>query len=73
MSMTKKQIAVKIRQLRRYKKMTNQQLADYIGVSFHALSSWLRERYYPTKGNIERLEELFELEGLPWESKTIDK
>ncbi len=50
-----------IKDLRETKGMTQEQVADALGVSFQAVSSWERETYRPDTEKLIRLAELFDV------------
>ncbi len=57
-------IPKKLRTLRRLKCMDNKQFAVFLNVSLPTLKNWINGRFKPSKGNMDYLEDLFELEGV---------
>jgi len=51
-----------IRNFREQKKMTQQNVADELGVSYQAVSSWEREEYLPELDKIKALAKLFDMD-----------
>lgn len=54
-------IGKNIRRLRAERKLTQEQLAEALGVSFQAVSSWERDEYKPETDNLLRLAEVFDV------------
>ena len=50
-----------LRRLREERKRTQEQVADAIGVTFQAVSSWERDEYKPDTEKLIRLASLFEV------------
>lgn len=55
-----------IRRLRKLNKMTQAELAEKMGVTFQAISSWEQDRTQPKAGDVQRLMDIFgcKLEGI---------
>jgi GTP pyrophosphokinase len=54
-------LGANIRRIREERKMTQEQVADKIGVTFQAVSFWERDKYKPDIDNLIRLSELFDV------------
>ena len=54
-------IGTNIKQLREERKYTQEQVADKLGVTFQAVSSWERDEYKPDTDKLIRLAELFDV------------
>ena len=54
-------IGTNIRSLREVRNLTQEQIADQIGVTFQAVSSWERDEYKPDVDKLIRLAELFDV------------
>ena len=54
-------IGKNIKMLREERKMTQENVADKIGVSFQAVSSWERDEYKPDIDKLISLAELFDV------------
>ena len=54
-------IGTNIRRLREERKLTQEQAAEVLGVSFQAVSSWERDEYKPDLDRLIRLAELFDV------------
>lgn len=54
-------IGTNIKQLREERKYTQEKVADKLGVSFQAVSSWERDEYKPDTDKLIRLAELFDV------------
>ncbi|WP_034475889.1 helix-turn-helix transcriptional regulator, partial [Butyrivibrio proteoclasticus] len=54
-------IGYNIKSLREERKMTQDQVADSLGISFQAVSSWERDEYKPDTDKLIRLAELFDV------------
>lgn len=52
-------LSVRLRELRRNNKMTQQQLADTLGCARGTVVSWESNKYIPDAGNISRLAQIF--------------
>jgi GTP pyrophosphokinase len=50
-----------IREYRKTRKLTQEKLADRLGVTFQAVSSWERDEYKPDTENLIRLAEVFDV------------
>ena len=50
-----------IRKLREERKMTQEQVAEALGVSFQAVSSWERDEYRPDTDNLIRLADVLDV------------
>ena len=50
--------AEKLKSLRAEKKVSQEKLAQYLNVSFQAVSKWERDYYSPNEWNAEKLNEL---------------
>ena len=68
-------IGSNIRFYREERKMTQEQVADALGVSFQAVSSWERDEYKPDTDRLIRLAELFDVSvsALAEERKNVFK
>ena len=56
-------IGKNIRALREERKLTQEQVADALDVSFQAVSSWERDEYKPDTDKLLKLAELFDKYG----------
>ncbi|MBQ6438889.1 MAG: helix-turn-helix domain-containing protein [Mogibacterium sp.] len=54
-------IGINIRRLREAKKLTQENLAEKLGVTFQAVSSWERDEYLPETANLRKLAEVFDV------------
>ena len=54
-------IGINIKSLRESKKMTQEQVAEALGISFQAVSSWERDEYRPDTDKLIRLAELLDV------------
>ena len=54
-------LGANIRQKREERKLTQEQLADKLGVTFQAVSSWERDEYKPDTDNLIRLSEILDV------------
>ena len=54
-------LGANIRQKREERKLTQEQLAEELGVSFQAISSWERDEYKPDTNNLIRLAEILDV------------
>ena len=54
-------IGINIKSLREERNLTQEQVADALGVSFQAVSSWERDEYRPDMEKLIRLAELFDV------------
>ena len=54
-------IGTNIKQFREERKLTQEQVAEMIGVTFQAVSSWERDEYRPDLDKVVRLAELFDV------------
>ena len=54
-------IGKNIRRLREAKKLTQEKLAEKLGVTFQAVSSWERDEYMPETANLRKLAEVFDV------------
>ena len=54
-------IAANIKSLREERKLTQEQVAESLGVTFQAVSSWERDEYRPDTDKLIRLAELFDV------------
>ena len=54
-------IGTNIRSLREERGFTQEQVADKIGITFQAVSSWERDEYKPDIDKIMKLAELFDV------------
>ena len=54
-------IGTNIKGIREDKKLTQEQVADALDVSFQAVSSWERDEYKPDLDNLIKLAELFDV------------
>ena len=50
-----------VRRLREENKMTQEKLAEKVGVSFQAVSSWERDEYKPDVDKLIKLSEIFDV------------
>ena len=50
-----------IRRFREEHKLTQEQVADKIGVTFQAVSSWERDEYLPETANLKKLAEVLDV------------
>ncbi len=54
-------IGTNIKNLREERKLTQEQVAESLGITFQAVSSWERDEYKPDTGKLIRLAELFDV------------
>lgn len=54
-------IGTNIKMLREERKLTQEQVAEQVGVTFQAVSSWERDEYKPDVDNLIKLAELFDV------------
>jgi len=54
-------IGTNIRRLREAKKLTQENLAEKLGVTFQAVSSWERDEYLPETANLRKLAEVLDV------------
>ena len=54
-------IGTNIKRLREERKYTQEQIAEALGISFQAVSSWERDEYKPDTDKLIRLAELFDV------------
>ncbi len=54
-------IGMNIKNLREERRLTQEQVADALGISFQAVSSWERDEYKPDTDKLIRLAELFDV------------
>ena len=54
-------IGSNIKNLREERNLTQEQVADYLGISFQAVSSWERDEYKPDTDKLIRLSEYFDV------------
>ena len=54
-------IGTNIKSLREERKLTQEQVAESLGVTFQAVSSWERDEYKPDTGKLIKLAELFDV------------
>ena len=54
-------LGANIRQKREERKLTQEQLADKLRVTFQAVSSWERDEYKPDTDNLIRLSEILDV------------
>ena len=54
-------IGTNIKSLREERKLTQEQVAEVLGISFQAVSSWERDEYRPDTDKLIRLAELFDI------------
>ena len=57
----KMSIGQNIKDLREERKLTQEQVAESLGISFQAVSSWERDEYKPDTDKLIRLSELFDV------------
>ena len=54
-------IGTNIKELREERKLTQEQVAESLGITFQAVSSWERDEYRPDTDKLIRLAELFDV------------
>ena len=54
-------IGTNIKSLREERKLTQEQVAESLGITFQAVSSWERDEYKPDTGKLIKLAELFDV------------
>lgn len=59
-------IADKLKLLRLKKKKTTEELSLFLGVSVHTLRNWINGRFSPNSDHLDRLNIIFEEEGINW-------